>query len=81
MRVLDGVGDGESAGGTVVGDREARKCGGDGMGFGVVLGRKTRGKEVEVRAIPILDGGVGADKGEKVKAGENMRGELVGEDF
>jgi hypothetical protein len=30
------VGDGESAGGAVVGDREAKKFGGDGMGFGVV---------------------------------------------
>jgi hypothetical protein len=30
------VGDGEGAGGAVVGDREAKKFGGDGMGFGVV---------------------------------------------
>ncbi len=33
---LTRVGDGESAGGAVVGDREAKKFGGNGMGFGVV---------------------------------------------
>jgi hypothetical protein len=30
------IGDGESAGGAVVGDREAKEFGSDGMGFGVV---------------------------------------------
>ena len=30
------VGDGECAGGAVVGDREAKEFGNDGMGFGVV---------------------------------------------
>ncbi len=30
------IGDGESTGGAVVGDREAKEFGSDGMGFGVV---------------------------------------------
>ncbi len=36
-------------------DEEAKKLGSDGVGFGVVKGRETRDKEVEVRAVPIID--------------------------
>ena len=36
-------------------DREAKKFRGDGMGFGVVEGRKARDEKVEVRARRILD--------------------------
>jgi hypothetical protein len=35
--------------------REAKKLGGDEVGFGVVKGRETRDKEVKVRAVRILD--------------------------
>ncbi len=40
-----------------MGDREAKKFGGDGLGFGVVKGRETRDKEVKVkvRSVCILD--------------------------
>ena len=54
MRGVAGVGYGESAGGSVVGDSEAKKLGSDGVGFGVVKGRETRDKKVEVRAVRIL---------------------------
>jgi hypothetical protein len=39
VRSVAGVRDGESSGGAVVGDREAQKLGGDGVGFGVVQTR------------------------------------------
>ncbi len=54
MRGVAGVRDGESSGGAVVGDGEAKKLGSDGVGFGVVKGRETRDKKVEVRAVLIL---------------------------
>ncbi len=54
VRGVAGVGDDESAGGAVVGDSEAKKLGSDGVGFGVVQGRETRDKKVEVRAVRIL---------------------------
>ena len=38
----------------VVGDGEAKEFRRDGVGFGVVKGRKTRDKKVEVRAGRIL---------------------------
>jgi hypothetical protein len=38
-----------------VGDGEAKKLGSDGVGFGVVKGRKTGDKEVEVRAGLLFD--------------------------
>jgi hypothetical protein len=38
-----------------VGDREAEKLGGDGVGFGVVQGRETRDKEVKVGAERVLN--------------------------
>ena len=34
---------------------EAKKFGGDGVGFGVVEGRETRDKKVKVGAVLILD--------------------------
>jgi hypothetical protein len=37
-----------------VGDGEAKKLESDGMGFGMVKGRETRDKKVEVRAVLIL---------------------------
>jgi hypothetical protein len=55
VRGIAGVRDGESAGEAVVRDGEAKKLGSNGVGFGVVKGRETRDKEVEVRAVPILD--------------------------
>jgi hypothetical protein len=39
VRSVAGVRDGECLGGAVVGDREAKKLGGDGVGLGVVKGR------------------------------------------
>ncbi len=39
MRSVAGVRDGEGSGDAVVGDREAKKLGGDEVGFGVVKGR------------------------------------------
>ncbi len=39
----------------VVRDGEARQLKGDVVGFGVVKDRETRDKEVEVRAVRILD--------------------------
>ncbi len=54
MRGVAGVRDGESAGGAVVRDGEAKKLGSNGVGFGVVKVRETRDKEVEFRAVPIL---------------------------
>ena len=47
--------DSEGFGKAVVGDGEAKKLRGDGVGFGVVKGRQRRDKKVEVRAILILD--------------------------
>jgi hypothetical protein len=57
VRGIAGVRDGEGSGGAVVRDGEAKKLGGDGVGFGVVLvkGRETRDKEVKVRAVRLLD--------------------------
>jgi hypothetical protein len=55
VRGVAGVRDGESFGRAVVRDREAKKFGGDGMGFGVVEGRKARDEKVKVRARRILD--------------------------
>jgi hypothetical protein len=55
MRGIAGVRDGEGSGGAVVRDGEAKKLGGDGVGFGVVKGREIRDKEVKVRAVRILD--------------------------
>jgi hypothetical protein len=52
---IAGVRDSEGSGRAVVGDREAKKFGGNGVGFGVVKGRETRDKKVEVRAVLILD--------------------------
>ncbi len=37
-----------------MGDGEAKKLESDGMGFGMVKGRETRDKKVEVRAVLIL---------------------------
>ncbi len=54
MRGVAGVRDGESSGGVVVGDGEAKELGSDGVGFCVGKGRETRDKKVEVRAVPIL---------------------------
>ncbi len=48
------VRDGEGFRKAVVGDGEAKEFGSDGMGFGVVKGRETRDKKVEVRAVRIL---------------------------
>ncbi len=45
-----GVRDGESAGGAVVGDRETKKLGGDGVGFGLVQGGEIRDEKVKVGA-------------------------------
>jgi hypothetical protein len=55
MNGVSRVGDGEGASGAVVGDRETKEFGGDGMGFGVVYGREAGDKEVEVGARHILD--------------------------
>ncbi len=55
VRGVAGVGDGECFGRAVVGDGEAKKFGGDGMGFSVVKGRYTRDKKVEVRAKRAFD--------------------------
>jgi hypothetical protein len=52
---IAGVRDSEGSGRAVVGDREAKKFGGKWVGFGVVKGRETRDKKVEVRAVLILD--------------------------
>jgi hypothetical protein len=38
-----------------VGDREALKLGGDGVGFGVVQGGETRDKKVKVGAERVFD--------------------------
>jgi hypothetical protein len=38
-----------------VGDREAKKRGGDGVGFGVVQGGETRAKKVKVGAERVFD--------------------------
>ncbi len=65
VRGVAGVRDGESSGGVVVGDEEAKELGSDGVGFGVVKGRETRDKKVEVRAVPILDAKVVNDYDEK----------------
>ena len=50
-----GVRDSEGFGEAVVGDGEAKEFRGDGVGFGVVKGRKTRDEKVKVRAVRILD--------------------------
>ena len=50
-----GVRDSEGFGKAVVEDGEAKEFRGDGVGFGVVEGRQTRDKKVEVRAVLILD--------------------------
>jgi hypothetical protein len=55
VRGVAGGRDGEGWGGAVVGDREAKKFGGDGVGFSVVESRKTRDKIVEVRAERVFD--------------------------
>ena len=55
MRGVAGVGDGESAGGSVVGDSKAKKLGSDGVGFGVVKGRETIDKKVKVGAERVFD--------------------------
>ncbi len=39
VRSVVGIRDDEGSGGANVGDREAKKLGGDGVGFGVVKGR------------------------------------------
>ncbi len=49
------LGDGESAGGAVVGDSEAKKLGSDGVGFGVVQGGETRDEKVKVGAERVFD--------------------------
>ena len=54
MRGVAGVRDSEGTGKAVVGDGEAKEFRSDGVGFGVVKGRKTRDKKVEVRAVLIL---------------------------
>ncbi len=54
VRGVAGVRDVESSGGVVVGDGEANELGSDGVDFGVVKGRETRDKKVEIRAVPIL---------------------------
>ena len=54
-RGVAGVRDGECFGRAVVGDGEAKKFGGDGMGFSVVKGRQTRDKKVEVGAKRVFD--------------------------
>jgi hypothetical protein len=51
VRSVAGVRDGESSGGAVVGDREAKKLGGDWAGFGVVQGGETRDKKVKAEVI------------------------------
>ncbi len=56
VRSVAGVRDGESAGSAVVGDREAKKLGGDGVGFGVVQGGETRDEKViKVEAERLFD--------------------------
>ncbi len=55
MRSVAGVRDGASSGGAVVGAREAKKLGGDGVGFGVVQGGETRDKKVKVGAERVFD--------------------------
>jgi hypothetical protein len=50
VRGVAGVRDGEGFGKVVVEDGEAKEFGSDGMGFGVVEGRETRDKKVEVGA-------------------------------
>ncbi len=48
-------------------DGEAKKLGSNVVGFGVVKGRETGDKEVEVRAVPILDAKVVNDQDEKYR--------------
>ena len=55
VRGVAGVRDSEGTGKAVVGDGEAKEFRSDGVGFGVVKGRKTRDEKVKVRAVRILD--------------------------
>jgi hypothetical protein len=55
VKSVAGVRDGESSGGAVVGDRVAKKLGGNGVGFGVVQGGETRDKKVKVGAERVFD--------------------------
>jgi hypothetical protein len=55
MSGVAGVRDSEGSGRAVVGDGEAKEFGSDGVGFGVVEGRKTRDKKVKVRAKRVFD--------------------------
>ena len=55
VRGVAGVRDSEGFGRAVVEDGEAKEFRSDGVGFGVVEGRKTRDAKVKVRAVRILD--------------------------
>ena len=55
MSGVAGVRDSEGSGRAVVGDGEAKEFGSDGVGLGVVEGRKTRDNKVKVRAKRVFD--------------------------